>query len=86
MYLIIIFIYHIKYNYANLRSIHFTRRMTSIFRDFLDYIQILTMFVNNFTVNIEACRTNLSENNVTRICLISRINDIHIIKPPSINL
>jgi hypothetical protein len=41
------------------------------------------MFINNFTVNIEALAwTYVAENNVIITCLISRINNLHIIKTP----
>jgi hypothetical protein len=57
--------------------------MTSIFGELLSGS---AMFINNFTVNIEALAwTYLSENNVIITCLISRINNLCIIKPPSIN-
>ena len=54
--------------------------MTSILGELLSGS---AMFINNFTVNIEALAwTSPSENSAIITCLISRINNLHIIKPP----
>jgi hypothetical protein len=88
MYLIKIFIYHIKYNYVILEVIillEIVHRYSGIFLVKSEYLNTISCSITILRL-IMRCTDNALEDNATKIYLISGINNIHMDKPLSINL
>ena len=82
MYLVKISRYPIKYNYVILEVIILLEEGHQICLIKFEYFNPVSCSI---TISKVLRQTISHENNATKNLLISRINDIHIIKPPSIN-